>query len=64
MEEVQGADTSSLFPPPFFLQTRGRVNSSCVRSAMFHASETWPLTKPSLQRLQRNDSNDQTDLQC
>ena len=22
---------------------------------MLHASETWPLTKPSLQRLQRND---------
>ena len=30
----------------------GRVYSSCVRSAMLHASETWPLTKPNLQRLQ------------
>ena len=29
--------------------------SSCVQSAMLHASETWPLTKPNLQRLQRND---------
>ena len=28
---------------------------SCVRSAMLHASETWPLTKTNLQRLQRND---------
>ena len=37
------------------LKTRGRVYSSCVWSAMLHASETWPLTKPSLQRLQRND---------
>ena len=36
-------------------KTRGRVSSSCVRSAMLHASETWPLTKPNLQRLQRND---------
>ena len=27
-------------------KTRGRVYSSCVRSAMLHASETWPLTKP------------------
>ena len=36
-------------------KTRGYVYSSCVRSAMLHASETWPLTKPSLQRLQRND---------
>ena len=36
-------------------KTRGHVNSSCVRSAMLHASETWPLTKPNLQRLQRND---------
>ena len=36
-------------------KTRGRVYSSCVRSAMLHASETWPLTKPKLQCLQRND---------
>ena len=35
-------------------KTRGRVYNSCVRSAMLHASETWPLTKPNLQRLQRN----------
>ena len=36
-------------------KTCGHMYSSCVRSAMLHASETWPLTKPSLQRLQRND---------
>ena len=36
-------------------KTYGRVYSSCVQSAMLHASETWPLTKPSLQRLQQND---------
>ena len=36
-------------------KTRGRVCSSCVRSAMLHASETWPVTKPCLQHLQRND---------
>ena len=36
-------------------KTRGRVYSSCVRSEMLHAIETWPLTKPSLQRLLRND---------
>ena len=36
-------------------KTRGHVYSSCVWSAMLHASETWPLTKPNLQRLQRND---------
>ena len=36
-------------------KTRGRVYSSCVRSAMLYARETWPLTKPNLQRLQRND---------
>ena len=29
--------------------------SSCVQRAMIHASETWPLTKPNLQCLQRND---------
>ena len=27
-------------------KTGGRVYSSCVRSTMLHASETWPLTKP------------------
>ena len=36
-------------------KTLGHVYSSCVRSAMLHASETWPLTKTNLQRLQRND---------
>ena len=36
-------------------KTCGRVYSSCVQSTMLHASETWPLTKPNLQRLQRND---------
>ena len=36
-------------------KTRGRVYSTCVRSAMLHASETWPVTKPCLQRLQRKD---------
>ena len=37
-------------------KTHGRVYSSCMRSAMLHASETWPLTKPNLQPLQQNDS--------
>ena len=36
-------------------KTRGHVYSSCVRRAMLHASETWPLTKPNLQHLQQND---------
>ena len=35
--------------------TRGHVYSSCVRSTMLLASKTWPLTKPNLQCLQRND---------
>ena len=35
-------------------KTHGHVYSSCVRSAMLHASETWPLTKPN-RHLQRND---------
>ena len=30
-------------------KTHGHVYSSCVRSAMLHASETWPLTKTNLQ---------------
>ena len=44
-----------LFSHHVSFKTRGGVYSSCVRSAMLHASETWPLTKPSLQHLQRND---------
>ena len=36
-------------------KTRGHVYSSCVRRAMLHASEIWPLTKTNLQRLQGND---------
>ena len=35
-------------------KTCGHVYSSCVWSPMLHASETWPLTKPNLQRLHRN----------
>ena len=56
-------------------KTHGHVYSSCVWSAMLHASETWPLTKPNLQRLATDKAkppasaaewqgNDQTDLQC
>ena len=45
-------DLSSLH---FSFRTRGRVYSSCVQSAMLHTSETWPLAKPNLQPLQRND---------
>ena len=41
--------------PATSLSTRGHVYSSCMRSAMLHASETWPLTKSNLQCLQRND---------
>ena len=52
LKEVQEAATSSLFTP---FKTHERVYSSYVRSAMLHASETWPLTKPNLQLLQRND---------
>ena len=36
-------------------KTHGHVYNSCVQSAMLHASETWPLTKPNLKCLQRND---------
>ena len=44
-----------LFSHHLSFKTRGRVYSSCVRSAMLHASETWPLTKANLQHLQQND---------
>ena len=41
--------------PATSYKTRGQMYSSCVWSAMLHASETWPLTKTNLQCLQRND---------
>ena len=44
-----------LSSPQLSFKTCGRVYSSCVRSAMLHARETWPLTKSNLQCLQRND---------
>ena len=44
-----------LLPVLTSYKTRGHVYSFCVRSAVLHASETWPLTKTNLQRLQRND---------
>ena len=44
-----------LTSPHLSNKTRSHVYSSCVRSAMLHASETWPLTKMNLQRLQSND---------
>ncbi|MES9950323.1 MAG: reverse transcriptase domain-containing protein, partial [Candidatus Thiodiazotropha sp.] len=37
------------------LLTRGRVYSTCVRSVMLHAAETWPMTTATLNRLRRND---------
>ena len=55
LEEVQGAATSSLSSCHLSFKTRGRVYSSWVWSSMLHASETWPLTKPNFQHLQRND---------
>ena len=37
------------------LLTRGKVYSSCVRSVMLHAAETWAMKGDTLNRLQRND---------
>ncbi|MCU7898061.1 MAG: hypothetical protein KZQ61_05230, partial [Candidatus Thiodiazotropha sp. (ex Lucinoma aequizonata)] len=37
------------------LLTRGRVYSTCVRSVMMHAAETWAMTAVTLNRLRRND---------
>ena len=36
-------------------KTCGQMYRSCVQSAVLHASETWPLTKPNLKHLQQND---------
>ena len=38
------------------LLTRGKVYSSCVRSVMLHAAETWTMKVDTLNRFRRNDS--------
>ena len=53
LEEVQGDTTSSHIPPHLLQVSCGHVNRSCMRSAMLHASRTWPLTKTNLQRYDR-----------
>ena len=37
------------------LVTRGRVYSTCVRSVMLHAAETWAMTAATLNHMRRND---------
>ena len=37
------------------LLARGRVYSTCIRRAMLHAAETWPITVSTLNSLRRND---------
>ena len=37
------------------LLTRGKVYSSCVRSVMLHAAETWAMKADTLNSLWRND---------
>ena len=37
------------------LATRGRVYSTCVRSVILHAAETWAMTAATLNHLRRND---------
>ena len=37
------------------LLTRGKVYSSCVRSVMLHAAETWAMKVHTLKRLRHND---------
>ena len=37
------------------LLTRGRVYSTCVKRAMLHAAETWPVTVSTLNCLRRNE---------
>ena len=41
--------------PPSAPSERGKVFSSCVRSVMLHAAETWAMKVDTLNRLRRND---------
>ena len=44
-----------LHQPQVPLLTRGKVYSSCVRSVMLHAAETWAIKADTLNHLRRND---------
>ena len=64
LEEVQGAETSSLFPPPFFQDTWPCVQHVCAeRNApcRWNLASNKALPPASAGKWQ---SNDQTDLQC
>ena len=64
LEEVQGAEISSLFPPPFFQDTWPCVQHVCAeRNApcQWNLASNKALPPASAAKWQ---SNDQTDLQC
>ena len=64
LEEVQGAATSSLFPPPLFQDTWPRVQLLCVeRNAPCQWDLAIDIAKPPTSASEWRD-NDQTDLQC
>ena len=64
LEEVQGAETSSLFPPPFFQDTWPCVQHVCAECnapCQWNLASNKALPPASAAKWQ---SNDQTDLQC
>ena len=64
LEEVQGAATSSLFPPPLFQDTWPHVQLLCAeRNAPWQWDMAIDKTKPPTSAA-KWQSNDQTDLQC
>ena len=54
MEEIQEAAACSFNPPPI-IQDMWPCVLLMFPNVMIHASETWSLTKPDQQHLQRND---------
>ena len=54
MEEIQGAAACSFNPSPI-LQDLWSCVLLMFPECIIHASETWSLTKPDQQHLQRND---------
>ena len=64
LEEVQGAETSSLFPSPFFQDSWPCVqhmSAECNASCQWNLASNKALPPASAAKWQ---SNDQTDLQC
>ena len=46
------------------LKLKGKVYQTCNQSVLVYGSETWAMKAEDMQRLERNEVDDQMDVQC